>query len=551
MQKICKKTAENFKISEKELELLDKISPSFNGKKYSLPTPTLSPNARLQRRLTFRNEQSLYQRKSDLSGKSMVCMYSSDKPYKVYDQDEWWSDAWDPLDYGRDFDFNRSYFEQFAEFELEVPHNALYTIDVENSQYTNFTLHTKNCYLHYGGGYIENLMYSNYVSHSRDCMDSIALYDCELCYEGIASKGCYDCMFFNNCQNCNQCIMVEDCASCSNCILCFGLYQKEYYFLNEYVGKEKYLEYRENLKHLSEKNIRFLYQELVKLKANIPHRASHIYSSEDCTGDVVFNSKDCMHSFDINECEDCAYLLFMPKSHMAMDACFGAPDGSSFSYEVCSAVNSNAVGIFNCWYSDSVYYSKECMNSRDLFGCMGLKNKQYCIFNKQYSKEEYHKLAAKIVEHMIKTNEWGEYFPISMSPFGYNETIAYDHFPITKEEAVKNGWKWKDDEEKKKGEAGELAETIEGVDESICQEVLYSRKSGNPYKIIPQEFKFYKKMGLPIPSLTPKERFRERFSRKAPRRLYPRVCAETGKEIMSPYESVGVVAEDVFLERQR
>ena len=30
--------------------------------------------------------------------------------------------------------------------------------------------------------------------------------------------------------------------------------------------------------------------------------------------------------------------------------------------------------------------------------------------------------------------EWGEFFPSSISPFGYNETVAQDYYPMTREE---------------------------------------------------------------------------------------------------------------------
>ena len=66
-------------------------------------------------------------------------MYSPDKSYKVYEQSEWWSDKWDQLDYGRDFDFSRNFFEQFDELMREVPLCQLTTeyTQQENCSYTN------------------------------------------------------------------------------------------------------------------------------------------------------------------------------------------------------------------------------------------------------------------------------------------------------------------------------------------------------------------------------------------------------------------------------
>ena len=35
-------------------------------------------------------------------------------------------------------------------------------------------------------------------------------------------------------------------------------------------------------------------------------------------------------------------------------------------------------------------------------------------------------------------------FSCVLSPFGYNETIAQDYFPLTREEALAKGFNWSD-----------------------------------------------------------------------------------------------------------
>ena len=112
-------------------------------------------------------------------------------------------------------------------------------------------------------------------------------------------------------------------------------------------------------------------------------------------------------------------------------------------------MNTGANGMKQCFTITSigdsnVYYCRNTSNSSFLFGCLGLRNKQYCILNKQYTKEEYEALVPKITEHMMKTGEWGEFFPSSLSPFGYNETVASEYFPLSKEEALKQGFNWSD-----------------------------------------------------------------------------------------------------------
>lgn len=132
--KICRHCQTSFPITDKDMEFYEKVSPTFGSppdkggrgvKKFLIPPPTLCPDCRQQRRLSFRNERKLYKRKCDATGKDIVSIYSPDKPFKVYHQDYWWSDAWDPMDYGREFDFERSAMEQMGELLREVPRPSL------------------------------------------------------------------------------------------------------------------------------------------------------------------------------------------------------------------------------------------------------------------------------------------------------------------------------------------------------------------------------------------------------------------------------------------
>lgn len=88
------------------------------------------------------------------------------------------------------------------------------------------------------------------------------------------------------------------------------------------------------------------------------------------------------------------------------------------------------------WDSNkNLIYCDQCMFSSDLFGCCGIRHGKNAILNKNYSQAEYEILCGKIIDHMQSTGEWGEFFPLTLSPFGYNETVAEDYFPISEIEA--------------------------------------------------------------------------------------------------------------------
>tara|TARA_Y100000310_G_scaffold219878_1_gene221304 strand:- start:179 stop:1699 length:1521 start_codon:yes stop_codon:yes gene_type:complete len=501
----------------------------------------------------FRNDRNFYHRKSDASQKSIITIYSPDKPYTVYDKAEWWGDTWDPLDYGVDFDFSRTFSEQWQEMRLKTPRANLFQSNTENSVYTNHALNMKNSYLIWGGGDDEDCLYGNFITYCKDMVDGLSIFSSERCYEGIASERCYDCIEFNNCRDCTECIMVEDCMSCSKCIGCFGLYRKRYCLFNKQLTKDEWEKHREELGCLNANKTALLRQKMSEIKAKVPHRGSHIFASENCTGDSIFNSKNCEQCFDITQCEDCKYVSFTPKGISTYDAIFTAPEGLELSYNVCSSLGGQRMLFtFLAYYCSDTYYSMECHHCNNLFGCASMRNNSFCIFNKQYSKEEYESLAGRIIEHMIETGEWGEYFPPLLAPICYNESNAIDYFPITKDEAVRQNWSWHDEEELVlEGEKlQKIPESIAEVNDSICDLVLTCKTSSKQYKIIPQELKFYKEMNIALPKKWPIERHNDRMKLRLPRKLWSRICDKCNKEHKtnySPKRPETVYCEECYL----
>jgi len=73
------------------------------------------------RRLAFRNQKNLFIRKDDASGKDIFSGIPQSATIKVYDLEYWNSDNWDPMEFGKDYDFSRPFFEQFRELMQSVP----------------------------------------------------------------------------------------------------------------------------------------------------------------------------------------------------------------------------------------------------------------------------------------------------------------------------------------------------------------------------------------------------------------------------------------------
>jgi hypothetical protein len=63
--KTCKVSGKEFPVFQSDLDFYEKISPTFAGKKFQIPTPTLCPEERMRRRLIRRNDRKLYRRECD------------------------------------------------------------------------------------------------------------------------------------------------------------------------------------------------------------------------------------------------------------------------------------------------------------------------------------------------------------------------------------------------------------------------------------------------------------------------------------------------------
>jgi len=155
---------------------------------------------------------------------------------------------------------------------------------------------------------------------------------------------------------------------------------------------------------------------------------------------------------------------------------------------------------------------------------------KYCILNKQYTKEEFEKLRAEIIEKMKREGIYGNFFPKELSPFGYNESSAMDEFPLEKEEALSLGFKWEDTP---RGTYGK--ETVDWKtfpdsilelpkDFNVSREVFVCTECKKNYRIIEDELGFYRRMQIPIPRNCPECRHVRRFTNRGPNKLWGRIC---------------------------
>jgi hypothetical protein len=524
-----------------------------------MPLLDLCPAERFCQLMATRNEWKLYHRTCDSTGEKILSAYPKDSPYIVYKNDVWWGDSWEALDYGRDFDFSRPFFEQFYELQLAVPREGTSVFQSENCEYNSHTRQSKNCYLNSLVVRAEDMHYSYWMVDVEDVVDScfhisgisgksVRCYECidfSTCYQGIALQECY---------NCSDCLFSYQLRGCDHCLFCSNLSQKSYHIRNTPCTKEEFEQARAAAINGSYASWKKAYQQYLDLRAKAPFRATMTLNCENVIGDHLFDCRNCTYCFDGDHSEDCTTAISLNDSK-DIHSCYSAGWTRCEQLWNC-AVSRGCSDMAFCrymWFCNDMRYSDSCQSCKHCFGCIGLRHKGYCILNKQYSKEEFSALRDRIIVHMKQTplrspsgshqgqaEEWGAFWPYQYLPFAYNESAAQDYFPLTRAEAIKHGFRWRDTEPesldvKKIIAADDLPDSIDDVPEDILQWAVRCERSGKPFRVIKQELDFYREMRLPLPRAHPTDRHARRMSMRNPYMLYDRTCTKCGTTIKSTH----------------
>lgn len=554
MQRTCTQCQATFTIEQQDLDFYDKVSPVIGGKKILIPPPLQCPDCRRIRRLGVRNERHLYRRTCALSSRDIISMYAPDTQCRVYGLQEWWSDKWDAMDYGRPYDFSRPFFPQFAELQKEVPRITFLQYQNENSEYTNLVANLKNCYMVFSSDFDQDCQYGIWMEKSKSCADCLVINTCQLCYECVFSGNCYRCINAIYCSNCSDSAFLFHCKGCSNCLFCTGLRQKQYCIFNKQYTKEEYEKKLKEFPLTSRKNLEAVRKQFLTMMKNAAHPARWAEGRvENSTGDLLTDTANCTDCFEILNSKDCRFVHGAIELKDMMDGCYVGT--GELGYENCEEVPMPFRSSFtmNSYTGSDLLYSDLCMNNtQNCFGCVGLKHKSHCILNKQYTKEEYDVLVPKIIEHMRTTGEWGEFFPLAQSFFGYNETVAQDFFPIAEETAQKRGWKWhaRLEEAESAGQSAALPDDIGDLPASVTQTIGACDECKKNFKIIPQEIRFYRDMGLPLPGRCFDCRHTRRMALRNPTHLWDRTCAKCSKAIQTTYapdRTEKILCEECYL----
>lgn len=429
------------------------------------------------------------------------------------------------IDTWREYDFSQDFFTNLSKLLKEVALPNVNNIgENENADFCEWAWNTKNAYLTFDAiSDVKNVFYSLHIKeHCSDVYNSVMVWDWSSnVYSCAGVLTSFNVFYSRYIVNSSFIYFSTNLEACQECIFCNGLSNQSYCINNQQLSKEEYFEEKDKILKNKEKFARYY--------SNLPYEWQNIWSTESQNSSFALyssNVSNAVKSYQVSHGRNIISIWSKEWWEYIYNCVLWWSPRSTHYYGGLSVWGTT--NMFNCYCSyrgSNIYYSMYLEHCSYCLGCIGIKNKSFCILNKQYTKEERFELADKIFAQMEKDWTLGEFFPWRMNPFYFNDTVAYlidDTF--TKEEVEKDWYLWRDEEIKVDIPAwAEVIKTYqlneyqwfdsEGkrkINPEILKKVIQDEK-WNFYRIIPMELEFLQKHGLPLPEIHWLERIKLGF----------------------------------------
>jgi hypothetical protein len=208
-----------------------------------------------------------------------------------------------------------------------------------------------------------------------------------------------------------------DCRNCKNCFGATNKRKREYLWFNEQLSKEEWERRRLQVdlgKRSVEQAMIGKFEALLISDTVWPENFNE--KTEKSSGEYLTNALNCSLCFFADG--SCVHnyqtaWLFGDSQENAFDWC---PCDSCQTCFCALVYFSNELKFcFRCRACDSCEYCMMCTDCKNCFACIGLSRKEFCIFNKQYSEEEYWKQVDDLKCTMLDHGEYGKFFPPEFS----------------------------------------------------------------------------------------------------------------------------------------
>lgn len=170
--------------------------------------------------------------------------------------------------------------------------------------------------------------------------------------------------------------------------------------------------------------------EFNRLKNKFPRSLNHNTLCENSDfGDYLARCKNSFYSFDNADSQDNIYVFDSYKVTNSADCDYIVECEKCYEgVDLLKTYNSTYMRYCARIYDSHFCY--DCNDSNKLFGCAYLNFKQYCIFNRQYTKEDYEKKVTELLkkspeENLNQMKKIMMKFPVSITHISHSENCDY------------------------------------------------------------------------------------------------------------------------------
>jgi len=425
-ERVCALTGKKWMMAEEEIGWY---------KKFNVPPPKVSPQTIWKQHGLWLVGFQFWYQKHPLTGKPLIGIVHPASVLKMLPDQELLEK--DFSSEAVSYDARQPFFEQWRRLQLRVPfptsHNHLEPKNSitfgsqgdEDSYFVGTSRTKKSFFCHF----------SSAVEDSAEIFESVSVTQS---YNIVHSFRIFRCQYVQESFDCLNSAFLFDCRNCENCFGAINQRNKKYLWFNEQLSKDEWETRRAGVDLGSRKVAKKYQQEFVLL---ITKQGIWPENFNDCvtnsTGEYLNKTVNVQESyfcgenalnqyrvaFSIGSSTDCAMSSYVIFAHDVYHS---------------SAVSRSSDCRF-CFFapqSNHLEYCLLCYNCEYCFGCVGLNRKQFCIFNQQYSEEEYWKRIDELKCAMLERGEYGEFFPVAFSPRYWADSHAV-LYGLTGEEAKK------------------------------------------------------------------------------------------------------------------
>ena len=535
-ERVCPISGETWILTSEDIE---------RYRAWGVPPPVYSPTIRMKELAGWGAGIDLWWKPHHLTSKPILSGVHPDAPVPVMFDQEWFSKDWG-IEHSREADPSRQTFDIIGELFRAVPYPALSSHGSTNVVGCGI-VDSVDCYMIFGTFRSRDAWYAVRNTDCERVMDNAFLLRCENTFASAKSVGCNTCIHVFECNNCLRSAFLFDCQNCEDCFCSSNLRRKQYVFMNEQLTKEEYQKRMTEVDLSSTREFETWKQEfsrLVSEKTIWPENFS--VSVQDCIGEGMMDSLNAS-GFLMDKAKDIkdGWIIFDSEHLESVVISYNSQD----CYNTAVALSAHNIKFsFIADHSSDVEYCFNCRNVEHCFGCVGLNRKSYCIFNKQYTQEEFWSKLDEVKCAMLDRGEYGKFFPAALSALGVKYGFNYVVAPFSADELIKIGGRDDDpiagmrfapyDVNAPTSNIDDVPDRIADVGDEWIGKQFFDAEANRRFSVNAAELAYRKEHGYPFPRRHYTARLKDLVASCNGPLQEKAACAKCQKEIMTSQSTV-------------